>query len=530
MKPNLTVLIREDGQSLEAFLRLVEQGSGEVLIILSRTDIPVENEKDAIHMILESCKKHNGLVRIATKYKKLAITSRAQGFPVLDYMVQLKKILEGNADVEEFLRAFSPSVWQQQLRSNLQSMGLLSLPKLRIWILIVVSTLLFFFVIFRLLPSVEIRVWPREDSVSQTANIFLVLSGSLIDIPSRVRRMELLPIEVEIEKNITFDQISKEFVGTNAEVPMTVMNKSDEEYALLRGSRLTNQAGMVFRLMESVIIDPNEEITVRAVADDLDLYGEIIGERGNVPADRKWEFPGLKKEERALVYAENRTQAIGGTTSYTTVLKEDDLELAKKQLKQELVTAARQLVEEERLLFNSRSSDSVMEILNYDELTKSEFHDFVLPNQFLGEQMQSIPVSGFLTYTSYSYDIQEVLNLLSTELKSHIGEGRELLEETLTLDRLVTHVIDYEDDFSWIKLTVDLSGTERHILDPLTPTGAKFAKHIRELVTGKSKTDALRIIKNLPEVDAVEASLWPPWNRTLPGIPSHITIFLVQDR
>ena len=106
----------------------------------------------------------------------------------------------------------------------------------------------------------------------------------------------------------------------------------------------------------------------------------------------------------------------------------------------------------------------------------------------------------------------------------HVGEDRRLLEETLTLDRLVAHVIDYEDDLSWIKLTVDLSGTEEYVLDPLSPSGAHFGKDVREAVAGISKKDALRIIRNFPEVEKVEISLWPPWGRTLPHIPSHISI------
>ena len=89
---------------------------------------------------------------------------------------------------------------------------------------------------------------------------------------------------------------------------------------------------------------------------------------------------------------------------------------------------------------------------------------------------------------------------------------------------LVAHVIDYSDDLSWIKLTVDLSGTEQFILDPLTPAGARFSKKIRELVTGLTTKEALRILRNLPEVDNADIRLWPPWNSSLPRIPAHITI------
>ena len=148
---------------------------------------------------------------------------------------------------------------------------------------------------------------------------------------------------------------------------------------------------MIFKTLEPLNIPPGGEITVRTKADDLDLYGEIIGERGNVPAGVRWEFPGLAPEERLLIYGENMAEAKGGTTSYRTVLSQGDLNLAKKRLEQELLATAKQLVDEERTLRNM-GSDGGLEMLYYEELTKIEFRDFVLPTQFLNEAVTSIPV------------------------------------------------------------------------------------------------------------------------------------------
>ena len=160
--------------------------------------------------------------------------------------------------LQEGLRAFSPHVWQQQIRSRLQSMGLLSVPKLRIWILTGISAMLFFFVLFWLLPSAQIRVWPREDTVSQTANVWLVQSGSTVEVPTRVRKMELLPIRVEVTRSFTFDQVSKDFVGENSHGDIAVVNKADELYSLRKGTRIANNAGMIFLLLDPVNVEPGE--------------------------------------------------------------------------------------------------------------------------------------------------------------------------------------------------------------------------------------------------------------------------------
>jgi hypothetical protein len=336
--------------------------------------------------------------------------------------------------------------------------------------------------------------------------------------------MPLKPISFTVNRTITFDHISKEFNGENAVVTMTIINTSDEPYSFRTGSRLVNEAGVVFKIEEPVFLEPRGRADVIAEADPLDIYGQIVGERGNVPAGRKWTFAGLPPEERSIVYAENITSASGGLTSYRTVLSKDDLTIAQKQLENELLLQAKQMVDEERLLWNAQHPDAQLEMLYYDELTKVRYRDFVLPTQFIGQPVASVPIEGTLDYTAYGYDTKAVLDLLTAELTAHVREGKRLLASSLGLERLVAHVIDYAENLSWIKLTVDLSGTEQYILDALTPTAVQFGKKVREKVAGLSLDEAQRIIKNFPEVDSVEISVWPPWNQKLPSIPSHIYI------
>ena len=96
--------------------------------------------------------------------------------------------------------------------------------------------------------------------------------------------------------------------------------------------------------------------------------------------------------------------------------------------------------------------------------------------------------------------------MLSEELEAHVSEGKELLRETLTMDRMIVHVIGYDDDLRWIKLTVDVTGTEQFVLDPLSPTGARLNKKIRESVAGVTKEEAFRIVKTYPKSNAFRSS------------------------
>lgn len=527
MKKDMTVLSRRAEESWHSFERRCAESAGDILVILTPMDGSRISAGERGTLLGTFAPMHARLV-LAVRDSSFAAEARHRGIRVIDRSRALRHFLGSHPSRDEALRLFSPSLWQQHLRSRLQTMGLLSLPRLRVWFLILLSGGLFAFVFFRLLPSADVHIWPRRDSVSQTLNVYLVQSGATLDIPAHVRTRPLVALTVRVTHSITFDQISKEFIGTSAEVPMTIVNKTDQTYSLRKGTRLANQAGMVFRMQEPLNIPPGQEVTIKSKADIFDLYDEIIGERGNVPAGLRWEFPGLAPEERTLVYGENRVPAKGGKTAYRNVLQKSDLELARKKLEQDLLASAKQMVEEERIVRNARSSTGALRVLSsthrYDEIQRVSYSNFSLPTEFLGQPVTSVPVGGSIVYTIYTYDAPDILGLLRKELGAHISQGKRLLPDSLGVDRLVVHVIDYAPDFAWIKTTVDLTGTEQYVLDPLTPTGARFGQEVREKVAGLTRDDATRIIQNLPEVEKVEIRLWPPWDTSLPTIPSSIAI------
>jgi hypothetical protein len=181
-------------------------------------------------------------------------------------------------------------------------------------------------------------------------------------------------------------------------------------------------------------------------------------------------------------------------------------------------------VDERIDLLNAGDPELGTRLLRYGELTKLTYSGFVVPTQFVGQEVASVPIEGGIVYVATAYDSHSILGFLRAELLSHVREGKRLLEDELSDESLVVHVIDYADDLSWIKLTVDLTATEEYVLDPLTPEGALFAKRVRDKVAGLTIDEALRIVRNMPEVETASVSMWPPWGRALPQIPAHISV------
>lgn len=528
----ITVLWRAEEESWNAFSRRVRETEGDIIVVLSSADnTHLLQEEDRAH-VLEELAKLRYRVKLATKEPAVIADARRRGIRIIDKTRKLRALLGDHERATEALRYFSPSLWRQQWRSRLQTIGLLSVPRMRIFVLVGLSIGLFGFVFFRLLPSAEVRVWARSDIITQTMNITLVSSGANLELSERVRVRPLYTIDARVHRAITFDDISPEFTGKDASVEMTVINDARESYSFRKGTRLLNQAGMIFRIQRAVTVEAGSKVTVPAKADHLDLYGKITGARGNVPAGLEWEFPGLPVDERKLVKAKNLQPATGGETSERTVLQQSDLDAGRKRLRQELLVAAKQLIEEERELRSAQDASMRLELLAKDDIIRSTESGFILPVQFLGQPVRSVPIEGQLLYSVPAYNLQDIQETYSKELHAHASEGKSLIPDSVHIDPEKVIVIEYDDDGSkehkytgkWVKITADITGTERFVLDPLTPVGAKFGKKVREAIAGLSVQDAQRILRNFPEVERVEIRMWPPWSNLIPAIPSNITI------
>jgi|GEM_PF-384450 len=532
-KQQFTIFIAQEGTAVSSILAAARRSVGAFIIVAPASYFSAIRDEE-IRSCFRECKALNidRRLTLACKDKRVLEIATEAEWETVSTVKALRLIVKGHPSAAPALRAFSPVSWSQDIRSQLQSAGILALPKTRIWSLFIVSGLVFLFVFLRLLPSATITLTPSQETQSFTTNVYLVASGALelpVD-PAKVRTLPMILLTVPLDRTITYDQISKEFTGTNASMTVTIYNNANEQYSLRKGTRIINQAGMVFRLQDPLIMGPKSSKSVVAEAESIDVYGEVLGERGNVPGGLKWEFVGLDEASKKLVFGRNEAPASGGKTAYETVLKKEDLigalkrTGAKQRLEQELLSVAKQQAEDERLSINQLRGTNYVQ-LDYEELTKIMYKDFQLSEEFVGQHVSSVPVHGAIEYTIILYDENALLNLLSSEVYQRTPENTVVAESSLSRENIDLHVIaPWDDDFRWVKITADLSYNLRYVFDPITPVGASFGKHIRSNVAGKTVEEAYRVLRNLPEVATVQIRVWPPWSFTLPTLESNIVV------
>ena len=276
--PQLTVCIAKPDSVARSIEQAVRRAPGPFLCVASSSGLTYVPKAERV-ALLKSCRAFNKDrdLFLASKNSELRVEAAKEGWKVVSTLKDLKVLLRKHPQEQEAIRMFNPAAWSEYIRSHLQSIGLLSLPKIRIWFLFILSLLLFIFTFFKVLPSCTIHIWPSQESSSFTTNVYLASSGAVLPVPKdRVRTLPLQLYTVTVHRDMTYDRISKKFTGTDASMNVTVFNDADEAYSLREGTRLVNQAGMRFRLASDVIIEPHSTSTVSAKADFIDMYGDVL--------------------------------------------------------------------------------------------------------------------------------------------------------------------------------------------------------------------------------------------------------------
>ncbi len=523
-------LIRADQfENLKDLEQALLNGKQELIAVIGKDISYLEDEENRTQLI-HTIHDADQLITVASSDSRFASQARRHHvLPITRYNT-LKKKLHDHPDQEEALRSFAPKLWQKTLKNKLQTSGLLTVPRARVLTLSIICIIVFLFVFFRLLPGATIMVWPTEESVTHTVNVFLLGDTStgvtVNEIPEKAATQTMIPITVSTSLTYTYTDISQTFAGSSSLVTMTIVNESASPMSLRKDTRMVNQAGMVFLLQEPVVIPAEDERNVVTLASDKDEFGEIIGERGNVPAGLKWNIPGLPESLQPLIYGENRVASTGGTTAFIPVVTAFDLQQAQKALEARLLREANLLLEDKYLDVQDELGID-LEVMNrsrHDALRDLTYSDLDIKESFIGQQMKSFPVSATITLTRFGFDKANVLQKLRNEIITREEKYHNVINESLTIDNMEYHVIRYHDDLRWIKVTATLHAVERMDLGPYSETGKEFRERMRLAIKGKPIDEALRIIRNFQEVNHATISVWPPWHDLLPTVAANIRV------
>lgn len=393
--------------------------------------------------------------------------------------------------------------------------------------LVIVSVLMLVFVTYIALPGATITLTPKSNVIESTVNV------TLADIEKNRAELDTHPVHVipsymitkSINKVFKYQATGKIFQGENASGVITIINKSDHDWPLIVRTRFQTGDGLVFRLRDPVTVPPanGDEpgvLDVTVYADELDIYDQVIGERGNI-GPSKFFLPGLSSSNQELIFAENKEPFTSGLTKVIKKITPEDIEAARQKMIADLKASA----EAELTAYVNEKNDSQktsLILLTGSEAIEMSEPSVSIPENLVDQKLESFEVQGEMLASGVAYNRDDLLTILKTELKLKKNPQKRLSK--IDDDSLTYRVMEVNKDAGKIKITAVIKGIEEYEISPDKENGERLIKKIKDHILNREIDEAETYIQNLPEIDKVDISSWPAWSPTLPGIPDNINI------
>lgn len=301
------------------------------------------------------------------------------------------------------------------------------------------------------------------------------------------------PVSVSEDGSITTDATGKKDVGTPAKGSVSIINLGDP-FTLPSGTTITSPNGLKYTLDSSVSVAnfaSGSAATVNVTSSD-------IGPEQNLPSGTKFTVAGQDN----TVAAKNDNAFSGGTKKSVTIVSADDIQKLLDGLPKQLEGKAKNDIR------SKATGDNIL-LANFTDETVDKTSDSF--DHKAGDQASNVTLKGTVNFQTVTYNNADMFKLA----QSIFGNG----DTQISKNNLVVNAknVGINKDNS-ISADLEISAG----LLPTIDTNS-YAKQ----VAGQSITKAKNLLQNINQVQNVGIELKPnlPFlSQNLPGNPNNITI------
>jgi hypothetical protein len=392
--------------------------------------------------------------------------------------------------------------------------------------LVIVSVIILLTITYIALPGATITLIPKSNVLQVPVNVTLAdLEANRAELDTHpMNEIPSYSLTKKIQKVLTYQATGKEFKGENAQGTVTIVNTSNNAWPLIPKTRFQTADGLVFRLQTSLSVPAAADaktpgkIDALVIADEFDVNNQVIGDRGNI-APTQFFLPGLSGENQKKLSAQNVAAFTGGKTIVIKKITKEDLDAARNKMVTDLKASAQAELTSMAKEKNDNQKTNLVLLIGTDAIATSD-PAVTVPQNLEGQILDSFDVQGEMIATGIAYNNDELISILTTELKLKKNPEKRLVY--VDPNSLTYRIIDNDKVGKKIKITATIKGIEEYEISPDNENGDRLIKMIKEHVVGKSIEEARAYIQNLPEIDKVTIESWPAWAPTLPGIPDNI--------
>lgn len=367
---------------------------------------------------------------------------------------------------------------------------------------VVVSVLVVAILVLAVLPSANVTVYAKAQSVSR--DLELTIDGNAASVDASKLVLPATSVEQTKSVSSSFTVNGKKEVGAKAQGRVAIYNLTGSAMNLRASTTTLTVGSKVYYFSEdqnniTALKDANSDsnaTTANVIASDG-------GEGYNLPAGTRMEINNQSfGSQPQRLFAKTVTQLIGGSSRFVSVISQEDITAAQQQL------VAKAVEDINSGLANGRKLTTgayTVEITNFvtDKPEATETTNF--------------NASADITIRGLAFTEGDLKNMVRGRLQQTLGTDKTLQDQAL--DKVVYKINSYDFPTALMQLSIHYESQAQPTIDE---------NKLISLLSGKSEEQASDILLTNPDIQRVQIKLAPTWQKSFPRVTSKIHIEVVK--
>jgi hypothetical protein len=362
--------------------------------------------------------------------------------------------------------------------------------------------------VFLILPKAKIVLYAKAEPVTRDIEVAISTQNQAPDVARLLLPASKVSNKVDVSGK--FSTQGKKEVGSKASGLVRIYNFTKLPINLKASTTSFTLGNRNYVLVKDAMgIKPTvyknsqtKEVDEVSLSETYEIVSEQGGESYNIPAGTRIEITNQIFGSRPLLlYAKTQTPISGGNSRYLSVMSEQDLSYARQQLGDMLLAKFNEQLKAQNLAIVDKAY--VLDGISF------------VPDKPAGTESPSFNATLSATVNALAFKPLEMENLINARIKQTILGNK-------TID------FDSSAKMTFKLKTIDLASESATILAHFE--GFAFyninPESFGSQLTGKSQNQASEILRSKAEIDTIEITLAPTWQKNLPFFNKRIEILV----
>lgn len=355
-----------------------------------------------------------------------------------------------------------------------------------------------------ILPKATIAITPKKETID--LNIPAKADVSLSNIDTANNKIPAQIIKTEKSQTMEFSATGRQSGESKAGGKITIYNAftPPQNQTLVKTTRFETSDGKIFRITEGITVPAAKIENGKTVPGSIEanVVADVPGPEYNI-GPSEFTIPGFKGSPKFNAFSAKSTSAMaGGSKGDGSVVTAEDMEKAKKTIKETLTESIKNELKEKSLSSLEYSDEATtVEIIEESSSLK------------MGEAGEKFTVTAKASATTFQFSEEDIKMLIAKNI-----EEKTTTEKIIFKD-LTKKYSDITADFSNGILTLNINAHQTVAPDiDIDDTKSEFA--------GKGENEIRDFIVNNDAIESAQVSFWPFWVKKAPKNVDRIKIII----